>query len=151
MGWSSTYEDILERMSAALDQLRSDVPDELSSATDAHRQAIDRSLAALFKIIGEAQSCLDLGTDPSLNLAVELNQARNRLDQMRLDLAMSQKQEAKLQSDLDKAKDDLATAKEVQKQLRIERNQANTQLDRLLKSNPSAAYDLYTKGSGIGR
>lgn len=151
MGWSSTYEDILERMSAALGQLRSDVPDDLSTATDTNRQAIDRSLAALFKIINEAQSCLEIGTDPALNLAVELNHIRRQLDELRLNFAMSQKQEAKLQSDLDKVRIELATAKQKQKDLRQERNQANTKLEQLLRSNPGAAYDLYQNGASSGR
>jgi len=151
MGWPSTYEDILERMSAALDQLRSDVPDDLSIATDTHRQAIDRSLAVLFKIIKEAQSCLELGTDPSLNLAVELNQARGQLDALKLDLATTQKTVMRLQAEMEKAQSDLLAAKQVQKDLRLERNQANAKLEKLIHANPGAAYDLYAKDRGSGR
>jgi septal ring factor EnvC (AmiA/AmiB activator) len=145
MGWPSTYEDILERMSIALEQLRDDVPENLSSATDSHRRAIDHSLAALFAIIKEAQSCLELGTDPSLNLAVELHHAQQAIEALRIKLAESEKSNMKLGEKLVSASKAIDSARNEVKQLKVERNSANNKLEELLRSNPGAAYDLYKK------
>jgi predicted nuclease with TOPRIM domain len=98
-----------------------------------------------------AQSYLDLGTDPSLDLAVELRNTKCDLEDARQSLASSQKQCSELLGEVERLKSELAASKEQHKVLRLERNQANTKLEELLRSNPSAAYDLYRKGAGSGR
>ncbi len=57
-----------ERLDEALMVARS-LPDDPTLATDTQRKAFEKSLSALLLVVCEANSYLDLATDPALDLA----------------------------------------------------------------------------------
>lgn len=77
MGWVSSLEDVIERLDSALHMLQADSkvsPDRISEARKVEVAALlDQAQA----IVLEAHAYLELATDPAVELARALEEARN--------------------------------------------------------------------------
>lgn len=145
VGWTSMYEDILERMSDAVYQLRNEVPADVSRATEANRLAIDRAMGVLFKLIKEAEACLELGTDPALDAPAALHQTRVQLRTVEDQLTDAVIEIKRLKAALQSTQRECDLANNEVAKLRIALESSNGKIEELISQNPAAAYAMYSR------
>ena len=134
MGWASYVEDIkelrddladYERELEAADKLDLDVSRRIAS----YRQTLNG-------IVRKLDALLSLATDPSIELASEIEQLRSTLQASSGTIGL-------LRSKLETADSNIAQLKADLKKTRKAYNQLNREYDSLLKQDLSAAVDLY--------
>lgn len=145
MGYASTLEAIRERLDEALMVARS-LPDDPTLATDTQRKAFEKSLSALLLVVCEANSYLDLATDPALDLA----QAYLLEKQNNAVLANKARETTVTALKLKEALDsERARSAELSQQLRDVRStlhRTEKALEKAYKDNPGGVLSAYSGG-----
>ncbi len=143
MGWASTLEDAVERLSNALHLLREDSVAGVDPITESRKVEVVDILWRGESVLTEARTYLDIATDPTIDLARSLSEARNNNEAVESRLAGYERSCGSLMRELNRQRqraDDLAKRVE---ELTRERNSLDKKLMDAMKKNPSAVYDAF--------
>ena len=91
----------------------------------------------------EARTYLDIATDPSMDLARSLEQARNKKLEIEARMAGYEGSCIALMQELNKEKEKSAGLEKKVEELTRERNRLDKKIAKTMESNPSAIYDAF--------
>lgn len=144
MGWISYLEDITERFAAAFEQIHIEIyqsPDEVTF------EQKDRVIALLCRgeaMLAEARSHLDLATDPSVNLAVELDLSRDQVRELKRKLSDFESSCLSLAKAVREKDQRIRHAEGELKALKSAHNELNRKFEKAFSQNPMGAYEAFT-------
>lgn len=143
MGWPSTLEDAVERMSDALHMLREDSVAGVSPIPEERKVEVATILRRGEEVLTEARTYLDIATDPSIDLSRDLDQARNEKQEIAVRLAGYERSCGALMRELNKERQKAADLTKKVEELTRDRNRLDKKLGEAMKLNPSAIYDAF--------
>ena len=138
----STFEDAIERLSEALEMMRAE-PREAQAVSVDRKQLLVSILRRGEVVLLEARTYLDIATDPAIDLARQLDRARDEKNEIQSRLASYDRTCTALKNALDQERIKAAALQSRVDELTRERNKLDKKLDQILKSEPAKVYDAY--------
>src|SRR3989304_4315798 len=141
MGWVSTLEDAVDRLSNALHMLQSESAAGVDFISEKRKVDVVTILARGESVLSEARTYLEIATDPSIDLARTLEQARNAKQAAEARISSYERSCTSLMRELNEQRQRANTLEKNLAEVTRERNRLDRTIEEMLKSNPKAGYD----------
>lgn len=148
MGLVSTLEDILERFESDMHMLRAELSKSPADLTEGRLKTLNELVSRGESALQETHSLFNLGTDPDIQLAAELQQARNNNAYAVSRIQQLQHTCLSLKAQLDKERCRANEMQERYEECKQELHRAERQIEKAVASNPAGLYEAYSKGIG---
>jgi septal ring factor EnvC (AmiA/AmiB activator) len=147
MGMVSLLEDAFKRFENDFHLAKKELPAEPVKVPMDEWRSVASLLVRGEKVLAEVAGLLDIATDPSIDIAHELECTVADAKSLRSKVSEFQKTSLSLASHLREKEFKLKEAREQLKKLKIENNQLNKKLERAIRENPDGVYNQFTKGA----
>jgi len=144
MGWISYLEDITDRFAAAFEQIHVEIQQSPDEVTFEQKERVVALLCKGEAMLAEARSHLDLATDPTVNLAVELDLSRDQVRDLKRKLSDFESTCLSLAKALRDKDQRIQRLEGELKALKSAHSELNRKFEKAFGENPAGAYEAFT-------
>jgi len=148
MGLVSTLEDIVKRFESDMHMLRAEISKSPDNLTEGRLKTLTELVSRGESALQETYSLFNLGTDPDIKLAAELQQARNNNAYAVSRIQELQRTCLSLKEQLDRERSRAEDMQERYEACKKELHRAERQIEKAAATNPAGLYEAYSKGIG---
>jgi septal ring factor EnvC (AmiA/AmiB activator) len=147
MSWVSILEDSIKRFEDSMHRAAKEMPVSPGALSPDEWKQLFRLLARGDRILYEASKCLELATDPSIDLAYKLRSAEADISRLNAQVSEIQKSWSLTKQTLNDREKTLTELKRAYGKLQKAYKALDEKLDAAMKAAPAAVYDQFSKGS----
>lgn len=144
MGWISYLEDITDRYTAEFEQIHNEIQQSPDEIPFEQKERVVALLCRGEAMLTEARSHLDLATDPTVNLAVELDLSRDQLRGLKRKLSDFESTCLSLAKSIQVKDQRIRRLEDELKTLKSMHNELNQKFEKAFGANPMGAYEAFT-------